>query len=250
VLDREQRDWNKLATLDPKWAILSRRQHKFGRWDPAEFFAEGTRDVERFLGRARRLGYPREWRAVLDFGCGVGRLAPGLSAQFDEYCGVDLSRKMVGEASDVHRARPNCRFLVNDDTTLEQLPDDSFDLIFTLYVLQHITDRPIILRYLQSFVRLLRPGGLLVFQLPDHIPKVEKLFYDTRRNLFIGFEQLGIPGHLMFTRLGLHPMTMNFVPEELVVARLEAEQATLLRVESGRCGVAIRDRTYYATHEI
>jgi hypothetical protein len=42
-------------------------------------------------------------------------------------------------------------------------------------------------------------------------------------------------------------MTMNFVPEAEVVATLEGAGASLLAVDAGKQGIAIRDRTYYAT---
>jgi SAM-dependent methyltransferase len=250
VLNHEQHDWDDLAVLDPHWAILSRRRHKFGRWGTGEFFAEGARDVERVLDEARKLGHPLEWRSVLDFGCGLGRLAPALSSSFDAYCGVDLSAGMVNQARELHRNLSNCRFLINRDTTLEQLPDDSFDLIFTMDVLQHATDRPTILSYLRSFIRLLRADGLLVVQLPHHIPKLEHFFYDLRRHAYRGIACLGVPKQLMFRWLGLFPMTMNFVRQDSVVATLEAEQAMLLRIESRKRGVAIRDRMYYATRDV
>jgi SAM-dependent methyltransferase len=251
VLGREQRDWDNLAVLDPLWAILSDRRHKFGRWGTTEFLAEGDREVERLVTRARSLGVPREWKSALDFGCGVGRLAPGLSSYFDTYCGVDLSTEMVNQARELHCRLQNCRFVVNDDAAnLSQFPDQSFDLIFSLYVLQHLTSRSMTLSYLQSFVRMLRPGGLLVFQLPHHIPRAEKLFYDGRRNLFLLFGRLGVRRQFMFRRLGLFPMTMSFVPEHIVVTTLEAKQATPLRIDSGRMDVAIHDRMYYVTREI
>jgi SAM-dependent methyltransferase len=249
ALDDHQHDWDDLATLDPLWAIRSKRKHKFGRWDIDEFLAEGDRQVEKLVVRAQSLGYPRKWGSVLDFGCGVGRLAPALSSYFDEYRGVDVSTEMVGRARELHRERLNCRFVVNDDDSLDQFPDRSFDLVLSLYVLQHLTDRSMILSYVRSFARLVRPGGLIVFQLPDRIPFAEKLFYDARRNLFRLLGSISLPRTLMFRRLGLFPMTMNFVRENTVLSALEVEQATLLGVDSERRGIAIRDRMYYATHQ-
>jgi SAM-dependent methyltransferase len=249
VLSREQKDWDDLATLDPRWAILSTRRYKFGRWDTAKFLLQGDREVQDLVARARSLGYPQEWRSVLDFGCGIGRLAPALSARFDAYYGVDLSPEMISRACELHSGSTNCRFLLNQDATLDQFQEQSFDVVYSRYVLQHLTDRSVMLSYLRSFVRLLRVGGLLVFQLPAHIPKAEKAFYDARRNLFLLFGRLGLSRKLMFRRLGLFPMTMSFAPEEMVVHTVEAVGAMLLRIDSGRHGVAIRDRTYYFTRE-
>jgi SAM-dependent methyltransferase len=249
LLDRERRNWEELADLDPLWAILSFRDRKFGRWDNDAFFAEGDRDVERLVSRFRELGYPRQTGAVLDFGCGVGRLTPGLSSHFDRYCGVDLSVEMVKLATGLHQHRGNCRFVTNEDATLAQFSDQSYDLVFSLRVLQHITDRSVIQSYLENFVRLVRPGGLLIFQLPERIPRVEKMIYDTRRRIYLVLDRLGVSERLMFRRLALHPMTMNFVREQAVAATLEGAGARLLAVDAGKQGIAIRDRTYYATRD-
>jgi SAM-dependent methyltransferase len=246
-LARERQNWEELANLDPLWAILSFRNRKFGRWDNDAFFAEGDRDVQHLIERFQQLGYPQGAGAVLDFGCGVGRLAPGLSSYFDTYTGVDLSAEMVSRATELHGSRSNCQFLTNDDATLSQLADHSFDLVFSLRVLQHTTERPVIHSYLRSFVRLLRPGGLLIVQLPEHIPWGEKLIYDTRRRFYLALDRLRVSERLMFRRLGLHPMTMNFVRADAVTATLEGEGATLLSVDAGKQGIAIRDHTYYAT---
>ncbi len=246
-LEQARRQWDELAALDPLWAILSYRRMKFGRWDQDEFFAEGERHVERLLERARQLGHPQRWESALDFGCGVGRLAPALAANFSSYVGVDLSEGMIGLARKLHTRSANCTFVVSTDESLGQFGDSSFDLIFTLYVHQHMTRRRTIHSYLRGMLRLLRVQGLLVFQLPARVPRPEKLLYDTRRALYIGLRALGMPQRALYRYLGLHPMTMNFVPEKDVLALLEDSGAEVLDVEASKMGFGIRDRTYYVT---
>jgi SAM-dependent methyltransferase len=250
ALSGHQVDWDDLATLDPLWAIRSKRKNKFGRWNVAEFFAEGDRQVQQLVTRARALGYPREWGSVLDFGCGVGRLAPALSSYFGDYCGVDVSAEMVDRARILHDQRLNGRFVVSDDDRLDQFSDGSFDLVLSLYVLQHLTDRSLIRSYVRNLARLVRPGGLLILQLPEHIPSAEKLFYDARRNLYRFLSRVRLSRELMFRRLGLFPMTMNFLPERTMLSTLEMARFELLGVDAERRGIAVRDRTYYATPKI
>jgi SAM-dependent methyltransferase len=247
ALDEHQHDWDELATLDPLWAIRSKRTHKFGRWDINEFFADGASEVEHLVGCARTLGYPREWGSVLDFGCGVGRLAPALSSCFDEYWGLDVSNEMIARARDLHRQRPNCQFVVSQEAGFDRFAPGSFDLVVSLYVLQHLTDSSLILSYIQDLAGLVRPGGLLVLQLPDRIPRAEKLFYDARRNLFRFLSHMSVSRTLIFRRFGLFPMTMNFLPEATVLTALGTQKVNLLRIDSERRGIAVRDRTYYAT---
>ncbi len=242
-----QQDWEELARLDPLWAILSYRDKRFGRWDLRQFFATGDRQVRGHLDHAAELGYPGDHRAVLDFGCGVGRLAPALSTGFETYCGVDISERMVAHARHLHASRPNCTFLVSSDDALQGMADASFDLVFTLYVLQHLPAPRSIVAYLRSFLRVLRPGGLLLFQLPARIPPLEKLAYDSRRVLYLGLRGAGASSRLLHRYLGLSPMVMNHLHESEVLAVLAAQGGMVVDIERVRGGIAIDDRTYYVT---
>ncbi|MDP8927612.1 MAG: methyltransferase domain-containing protein [Actinomycetota bacterium] len=247
TLNQLQAEWDELADLDALWAILSYRRKKFSRWGHEEFFAEGERQVDRLLEPARDLGLPEGRGAVLDFGCGVGRLAPPLSRDFDDYWGVDISQEMVARARRLQASLRNCHFAVCADASLDRFPDRSFDQIVSVCVLQHIPAQETITSYLRSFCRLLRPGGLLVFQLPAHISAVERFVHNARRGLYHRLGRLGVPDRLRFRRLGLFPMTMNGVSQAEVERILRTSGAEVLDVRSKRGGLAISDRTYYAT---
>ena len=41
-----QTTWNSLGSADPLWAVLSHTDKKGRRWDAAEFFATGVREIE------------------------------------------------------------------------------------------------------------------------------------------------------------------------------------------------------------
>ncbi len=243
----QRQEWEELAGLDPLWAILSFRRRKFGRWDHEAFFATGQAEVERLLRRSAELGRPEQRNAVLDVGCGVGRLAPALSAHFGAYCGVDISATMIGQARALHAGRGNCSFAVVDGDRLSGLGDAAFDLVISIHVLQHRTTREAILADLSELVRVLRPGGLLVVQLPGRIPFLEKAACDTRRRLYLELRRLGLPEKVAFKRLGLFPMTMSFLAEDQVVDLVRARGGVILHVERYRVGIAMRDHTYYVT---
>lgn len=248
-LAAHRHEWDTLARLDPLWAILAYRGKKFGRWELAEFLATGQSQVEAVLARAAALGHPQQREAALDFGCGVGRLAPALSRSFGSYCGLDLSEQMVNRARELHRSRANCRFEVAADSSLGRFSDGHFDLVVSVYVLQHLTDRASVLDHLASLLRVLRPGGLLVVQLPGSIPRPEKLLYDSRAALYTLLGRLGVPARVRYRRLGLFPSTMNAVPEAEVLALVAAHRGRVLTIERIRLGIAIADRTYYLTKE-
>lgn len=247
VVERHRREWEDLAERDPLWAILSYRRHKFGRWDRDEFLATGASEVARLAERCSSLGRPLGRESALDFGCGVGRLAGGLSEAFGRYVGLDISASMVDQARTLHADRPNVSFAVSADESLSGLDERSFDLVYSLHVLQHVDSAATILDYLAGLLRVLREGGLWVVQLPERIPAAEQLVYDTRRALYGRLSGLGLPSHLLYRRLGLFPMTMNFVPEHRVMRLVHRAGARVLAVERKRVGIAIRDRTYYVT---
>jgi ubiquinone/menaquinone biosynthesis C-methylase UbiE len=100
--------------------------------------------------------------AVLDAGCGSGRLAVAIARQRPDLRvhGVDLERGMVDVATR-HAERANLTdrvtFTVADLADLP-LPDDSIDLIVSTASLHHWADvRPV----LASLDRVLRPDGRL-----------------------------------------------------------------------------------------
>jgi SAM-dependent methyltransferase len=159
--------WESAANRDPLWAILSNPSKRGRQWDLREFFETGRREISLLLYQLDRLGrMPRRGRA-LDFGCGVGRLTQPLSASFTEVIGVDISPTMIRIAERLNRAPDRVRYVPGNPHDLGQFEADRFDFIYSDIVLQHIppdSSR----RYIAEFLRVLAPGGVLVFQLPSH----------------------------------------------------------------------------------
>ncbi|TML32379.1 MAG: class I SAM-dependent methyltransferase, partial [Actinobacteria bacterium] len=109
--------------------MLSADGLRGGRWDLERFLATGEADVEAALAPSDELGLPAARGRVLDFGCGVGRLARPFSARFEEYVGVDVAEGMVARAQELHADLANCTFVAAADLT--QLPEASFDLVYS-----------------------------------------------------------------------------------------------------------------------
>ena len=164
-----KKDWNELAEMDPLWAIVTFREKKFGKWDKDEFFQSGEKQVEELIKLCKNLGYPAEFKNALDFGCGVGRLTIPLSKKFARCVGVDISETMINLAKKYQNS-PNCEYIVNSDKKLSMLENGSFDLIYSIIVLQHVPEKELIKSYLSEFIRILKKNGILVFQLPSRLP--------------------------------------------------------------------------------
>jgi SAM-dependent methyltransferase len=163
-----QRNWDELGQRDPLWAILSDPAKKGGRWDLEEFFQTGVNEVEGVIKylESLKVDFPR--RKALDFGCGVGRLTQALAPHFQEVCGVDIAPSMLEQANAYNRHGGRCKYFLNQTDDLKLFADDAFDFIYTMVVLQHMEPAHS-KNYVREFVRVLAPGGVLVFQLPSEI---------------------------------------------------------------------------------
>jgi ubiquinone/menaquinone biosynthesis C-methylase UbiE len=169
ALKELQRNWEGLAQRDPLWSICTDPSKKDGQWTREDFFASGKNEVEMVLGYVARIGVCIDRTApALDFGCGVGRLTRALAAYFPESCGVDISPTMIALAQELNDDLPQCRFLLNEDDRLKSFPENSFAFVYSSIVLQHIPE-PYSLKYLGNLVRVLKPGGVLVFQLAEKL---------------------------------------------------------------------------------
>ena len=60
---------------------------------------------------------------------------------------------------------------LNPVSDLRLFPDDHFDFIYSNIVLQHM-EPGYSRKYIQEFIRILVPGGLVVFQLPSELVKL------------------------------------------------------------------------------
>jgi SAM-dependent methyltransferase len=159
------RDWEAFGKTDPLFGILSDPAKHGGRWDVEEFFESGAAHVGNLFDVLASVDVEAGGGTCLDFGCGVGRLTAPLSERFDRTVGVDVAPSMIQRAREFHRARRNCEFVVNRAADLQQFPAGTFDFVHSCLVLQHIAP-DISLGYVREFLRIAKPGGLVVFQLP------------------------------------------------------------------------------------
>lgn len=160
--------WENLGRVDPLWAVLSDPSRRDGRWDVAEFMATGRGQVEWIRGLVKDAELALGDR-VLDFGCGVGRLTNALAEYAAEAVGVDIADSMIEQATQLSQYPDRVRFVGYDGRTLP-FEDGAFDSAVSLIVLQHA--RPEVqIGCLLELQRVVRPGGVLVLQIPSQ-PKL------------------------------------------------------------------------------
>jgi 2-polyprenyl-3-methyl-5-hydroxy-6-metoxy-1,4-benzoquinol methylase len=165
-LQELERHWNEFGRTDPMWAILTDGTKAGNRWDADEFFAVGRQSVATLMTRSAELGLPRKQERALDFGCGLGRLTQALAEHFAAVDGVDIADSMITGARFHNQHGDRVAYHVNTCGDLSLFDDDSFDLVCSYLVLQHI--HPLhSLKFVLEFVRVVRPGGLVAIQLPS-----------------------------------------------------------------------------------
>jgi len=160
-----QRNWEAFGAQDPLWAILTVPGKRFGGWSAEEFFETGRGHIRYSMGYIESLGIRLKRNKALDFGCGVGRLTQALGDEFEECHGVDISPSMIERARQFNRHGDRCHYHVNARDDLSLFPDNTFDLVFTNIVLQHMQPK-YSLNYLADMLRIIVPGGVVLFQLP------------------------------------------------------------------------------------
>lgn len=96
---------------------------------------------------------------LLDIGCGVGDFLHVAENKGWQCTGVEPSE----EAREIARQRIKGDLLYSED--LEQLPDQSFDLITMWHVLEHVDDLKWQVAQLQ---RLIKPEGRIVIAVPNY----------------------------------------------------------------------------------
>ena len=139
--------FNKRATA---WSELYRENQKLV-WRLEEFYTS----------LAKHVPQPAK---VLDFGCGAGNLATCLYVHGYQVTACDIAEKMIAEARQTFVA--TSIEWVNLPTDWRRLPfaDNAFDGVIASSVFEYLEDLDLAFGEL---ARVLRPGGVLVFSVPN-----------------------------------------------------------------------------------
>ena len=165
-----QRQWDAWGRKDPLWAAVTRTDKLGGGWDLGEFMRIGRDEVELMLRHLGDLGVAVDLRRALDFGCGVGRYTQALADHFEQADGVDIAPSMLDEARRLNRHGQRCQYHLNVRGDLALFPGAAFTFVHSMLVLQHMPPQ-YAARYVGEFLRVLSPGGALVFQAPSAVPR-------------------------------------------------------------------------------
>lgn len=105
---------------------------------------------------------------LLDVGCGEGYGATLVSPLVGSYVGIDVAPDAIERAT-LRYGNDSTSFTRYDGDRFPLL-DDSFDVVTSFQVIEHVED---VSRYVSEIRRVLRPGGLFLASTPNRLRRLD-----------------------------------------------------------------------------
>ncbi len=102
-------------------------------------------------------------RRYLDVGCGNGFITELIASGFDEVVGIDVEEAQLQDFREHVRGKSTFKIVAMSAAEIE-FPSDSFSLITSFEVLEHVAD---LAATVQEIVRVCKPGGIIVVSVPQ-----------------------------------------------------------------------------------
>ncbi len=161
-------------------------------------FAERLEKLKRFVSDVDLHG-----KNILDLGCGSGFISLFFCQSEARVSGIDVSENMIRRASEILEAN-HCRAdLTVGDAGQLKFPDETFDIIACISVLEWIEDDETAVR---EIARVLKPGGFAIISVPNQFScarKAEKIFFHIRKSLGVD------PGYLRHQKHQYDPVAWD-----------------------------------------
>ena len=148
-----ERRWDAFARSNPLY-------YTHPGYEEDAYYESGRSDVASYLERFAS-GVKRS--AALEVGSGMGRLTMPLAHEFTSVVGVDISPEYLKKLNE----NCNARGISNVVTKLsggDWAGPERYDLILSIYSLQHVTKWADLVAYIGGMCHSLRPGGIIVAQ--------------------------------------------------------------------------------------
>jgi len=97
--------------------------------------------------------------SILEIACGYGRWTQYLKDLSKELTVVDLSTSCINACQERFANETHISYFVNDGQSLDMIPDESKDFIFSFDSLVH-AEAPILKGYITQLKRILKPSGI------------------------------------------------------------------------------------------
>ncbi|HMC88748.1 MAG TPA: class I SAM-dependent methyltransferase, partial [Gemmataceae bacterium] len=156
ITEMMRRDWDDRARKEAFHYIATWRQD----WDPDSFFRSGEEDYQRLVEVFfRRWQWQPGGKAMLELGCGAGRMTRSFARRFACVYACDISPEMLRRAKTLLPAADNIVWLQGDGKSLAGVRANSVDFVFSYIVLQHMPTEALAFQYVREMLRVLKPEG-------------------------------------------------------------------------------------------
>jgi SAM-dependent methyltransferase len=154
-------DWDERARNDAFYYIASWRKD----WTEESFFQSGETDYKQLVAPVlQRLQWDPHGKAMLELGCGAGRMTRSFALRFSRVYAFDISAEMLRHAKVLIPGATNIEWTLGNGANLCQMGDGTVDFAFSYIVLHHMPGRSLALAYIREMLRLLKDGGIFLFQ--------------------------------------------------------------------------------------
>lgn len=131
----------------------------------------------------------KEGDKLLDIGCGVGTLLEGVIERYpyNEVWGVDISDVAIEKCKE---KIPNGVFFPQHVGSLDKVPDDYFDVVFSGEVIEHLEDPSLLFK---DAYRVLKGGGRFIVTTPNDktVNSLEHVWFITEDDITKFYEDAG-----------------------------------------------------------
>jgi SAM-dependent methyltransferase len=156
-----RQDWDERARKDAFYYIASWRKD----WTEETFFQSGEEDYEKLVAPVlQRLQWDPHGKAMLELGCGAGRMTRSFAQRFSRVFAFDISVEMLRHANALNPRATNIEWTLGNGSNLSQMGDGTVDFAFSYIVLHHMPGRSLALAYIREMLRLLKDDGIFLFQ--------------------------------------------------------------------------------------
>src|SRR5882724_5546340 len=188
-------------------------------WEKGDFTRIAATMRESGEALVQKLGITKGMK-VLDLGCGDGTTALPAAKLGAEVLGIDIARNLVeaGNRRAAEHGLTNLRFQEGDASNLEEVPDNSFDLVVSIFGAM-FAPKPFDVA--KEMVRVTRPGGRIVMgnwipndpTLVAQILKISSNYTPPLPESFVSPMTWGIEGNVIerFAAAGVPAEKISFV---------------------------------------
>jgi SAM-dependent methyltransferase len=152
------------AEISPEQiARLKKAMADFYQNTPASYYAIADQSARRYNTSEQPFHYDLVGRVfpgatVLEAGCGTAHLCSYIEERGGIYTGLDYSEILLQKN---RQHFPRARFF-----QIGAAPSETFDIVASLYTIEHVVDPP---AYLESLWNFCKPGGLIAIICPEFI---------------------------------------------------------------------------------